>query len=389
MDNKSPLDQPLTHALKWRLILGKQAEQDAQMPEESGLSGEMQAMDKSLEMLYDNERQGGLGSSSPKINRWLGDIRKYFPTTVVQVMQKDALERLGLQQMLLEPELLETIQPDINLVGTLISLNKALPAKTKQTARLVVKKVVDELLRKLQNPLREAVMGALNKGVRNFRPKFNEIDWKRTIQLNLKHYQAEYQTIVPHRVVGFGRKGQALKEVILCIDQSGSMASSLVYASVFGAVLASLPALRTQMLVFDTEVADLTKDLKDPVDLLFGAQLGGGTDIDKALHYVESLVRVPSNTIVVVITDLYEGGNVQSMFKRFATLQQAGVQCVVLLALNDEGAPSYDKQNAQKLAAMGIPAFACTPDAFPSLMATAIQRGDIHQWLARQNIVIK
>jgi Mg-chelatase subunit ChlD len=380
----------LTTAQKWRLILGKAEQQKGDTEDLLHGYADLQAMDEALEQLYDGEeRKGGLGSSSPRINRWLGDIRKYFPTPVVQVMQQDALDRLGLKQMLLEPELLASIEADINLVATLITLNKAIPQKTKETARMVVKKVVDDLVKKLQNPVREAVMGALSKSVRNYRPRLSEIDWHSTIRRNLRHYQPDYQTIIPQQVIGFGRKGQALREVILCIDQSGSMASSVVYSSVFGAVLASLPALRTQMLVFDTEVADLTKDLKDPVDLLFGTQLGGGTDIDKALAYVEKIIGNPSQTILVVVSDLYEGGNAASMLRRFAALQQSGVQCIVLLALDDKGAPSYDRRHAEQLATLDIPVFACTPDHFASLMAAAIQKRDLRQWLEQQQILSK
>lgn len=380
----------LTTAQKWRLILGKAEQQKGDTEDLLHGNADLQAMDDALEQLYDGEeRKGGLGSSSPRINRWLGDIRKYFPTPVVQVMQQDALDRLGLKQMLLEPELLASIEADINLVATLITLNKAIPQKTKETARMVVKKVVDDLVKKLQNPVREAVMGALSKSVRNYRPRLSEIDWHSTIRRNLRHYQPDYKTIIPQQVIGFGRKGQALREVILCIDQSGSMASSVVYSSVFGAVLASLPALRTQMVVFDTEVADLTKDLKDPVDLLFGTQLGGGTDIDKALAYVEKIIGNPSQTILVVVSDLYEGGNAASMMRRFAALQQSGVQCIVLLALDDKGAPAYDRRHAEQLAALDIPVFACTPDHFASLMAAAIQKRDLRQWLEQKQILTK
>jgi Mg-chelatase subunit ChlD len=375
----------LSQLEKWRLVLGKSADTDDSVP----LGGTAVGVDETLESLYDAEPKGGLGSSSPKVNRWLGDIRKYFPTSVVQVMQKDAFERLDLERMLLEPEMLEAVEPDIHLVSTLLSLNKVIPEKTKQTARTVVRKVVEDLKKKLQNPMREAVYGALSRALRNRRPKFREIDWARTIRINLKHYQPEYKTIIPQNLIGFGRKGQALKEIILCVDQSGSMGSSVVYSSVFGAVLASLPAIRTKMVVFDTAVVDLTEDLKDPVDLLFGTQLGGGTDINKALAYVEGMVRVPSDTILVLITDLYEGGNANAMLKRVAQLQRSGVQIITLLALNDEGAPIYDKNLANKFAAMGIPAFACSPELFPDLMASAIKKEDIGAWLSRHSVAQK
>ena len=269
----------------------------------------------------------------------------------------------------------------------MISLKSVIPKKTKETARAVVKKVVDELQKKLRNPMREAVTGALSRSVHNYRPKFSEINWHSTIKRNLKHYQKEYNTIIPHSLIGYGRKGQALKEVILVVDQSGSMASSVVYASVFGAVMASLKSLRTHMVVFDTAVVDLTKDLDDPVDILFGTQLGGGTDINKALGYAQTLIKSPSDTILVLISDLYEGGNKTSMLKKVHQIKSSGVQFITLLALNDEGAPMYDRSIAASFAAIDVPSFACTPDQFPPLMAAAINKEDIGKWTQRQGIV--
>ena len=233
------------------------------------------------------DRRGGLGGSAPNVARWLGDIRTYFPTSVVRVMQQDALERLDLRQMLLEPELLEAVEPDVHLVADAARCVSVMPDKTKETARLVVRRVVEELERRLANPLRQAVLGSLNRASRNRRPRHNEIDWHRTIRANLKHYQPDYRTIIPETRIGYGRKRTSLRDIILCVDQSGSMATSVVYAGIFGAVLASLPAVRTHVVVFDTAVVDLTAELHDPVELLFGIQLGGGTDINQALGYCQ------------------------------------------------------------------------------------------------------
>lgn len=356
---------------KWRLILGEKSDKkgDVQLKTE-----ESKAMDKTLAAVYDAERKGGLGSSSPNINRWLGDIRKYFPTEVVQVMQKDALERLDLTQMLLEPELLESVEPDLQLTATLLTLNKAMPDRTRETARIVVRKVVEKLEKKLKNPMREAIEGALRREVRNRRPKMNEIDWNKTIRANLKHYQPEYKTIIPENLYGYGRKGQALKHVILALDQSGSMATSVVYGAIFASIMSSLKTVKTSLVVFDTDVVDFTDQISDPVDLLFGTQLGGGTDINKALAYTENLVVSPSDTILVLITDLYEGGSERELIRRAATIKATGVQFITLLALNDEGAPSYDRRMAAQFATMDIPSFACTPDLFPELMAAVINK---------------
>lgn len=378
---------------RWRLALG--GERDG-----TGISLDSREarLDAALGNLYDKasglaggagaSNKGGMGKSQPKLARWLGDIREFFPRSVVKVMQKDAFERHDLKQMLLEPEMMEGLEPDVHLAAELITLKDVMPQAAKASARIVVEKVVKELQAKLEQPLRNAVTGSLNRAIRNNRPRHNEIDWARTIRLNLKHYQAEYQTIIPERRVGFGRKRSGLKNIILCLDQSGSMASSVVYAGVFGAVLASLPAVKTRMVVFDTAVVDLSDNLADPVDLLFGVQLGGGTDINKALGYCQTLVENPSETILVLVSDLYEGGEREEMLRRSEALVASGVQMIALLALTDDGRPSFDQHIAQHYAQLGIPSFACTPELFPDLMAAAIKKEDLGLWAAKEDIVL-
>jgi Mg-chelatase subunit ChlD len=373
---------------RWRMLLGGGEADGLGI----NLGGREAAMDRALGMLYDadgedgRERRGGLGGSAPRAARWLGDIREFFPSSVVRVMQKDAIERLDLRSLLLEPEMLEAAQPDIELVTTLMSLSGVIPQKAKATARLVVQKVVDDLKRKLEAPMRQAVSGALKRSTRTRRPRHNEIDWNRTIRANLKHYQPEYKTIVPESRIGYGRRRSELKSVIICIDQSGSMGQSVVYSGVFGAVLASIPALRTDVVAFDTAITDLTEKMTDPVDVLLGVQLGGGTDINRALAYCQTLVRKPADTVLVLITDLYEGGDAKEMIKRAAALTTSGVRMVTLLALSDEGAPSFDAKNAAALAALGVPSFACTPDKFADLMAAAIQSRDLSLWASENGM---
>jgi Mg-chelatase subunit ChlD len=370
---------------KWRLILGGQQNDGTGFK----LDDQDKQIDNTLEALYDNDRRGSLGASSPNVARWLGDIRSFFPSSVVQVMQQDAMKRLNLTQMLFEKEMLENVEPDVHLVATLMTLSRVIPDKTKDTARQVVRKVVNELMRKLAQPTQQAIVGSLNKSVRNYRPRHNEINWPATIRKNLKHYQPEYKTIIPETKVGYGRKRSSLKDVVLCLDQSGSMGTSVVYSGIFGSVMASIPAIKTKMVVFDTAVVDLTEELTDPVELLFGVQLGGGTDIHAALTYCKQIITRPTDTILVLITDLYEGGNVVEMQKRAAELVAAGVQVVVLLALNDDGAPSYDPHNAQFFSNLGVPVFACTPDKFPDLMAAALSKQDISMWAAKEDLVLK
>jgi Mg-chelatase subunit ChlD len=373
---------------RWRLVLGG----DACNQKEMGLTdGTDRAIDAALAALYGEQsgqaRKGGLGASAPNVARWLGDIRRYFPTSVVRMLQKDALERLNLTQMLLEPELLQSVVPDVHLATALISLKDVLPNETRETARSVVAQVVRELEARLALAMQQAVKGSLSRAARTRRPRLAEMDWTRTIRANLRHYQPEYRTIVPETRIGYAKRRRALQDVILCVDQSGSMASSVVYAGVFGAVMASLPSLGTRFVAFDTAVVDLTETLSEPIDLLFGVQLGGGTDIQRALRYCQSLISRPLQTTLVLISDLYEGGSAVGMIQCAAELVEAGVQLIALLALSDDGAPSYDHRVAAQLAALGVPCFACTPDQFPALMAAALSRADLSAWAASEGIV--
>ena len=382
---------------RWRLLLGSPAAQEIEGDGGPRLSQDDQAVDAALGALYDREgdnagrrsrqRSAGLGASAPSVARWLGDIRTYFPSTVVQVMQRDAIDRLGLRQLLLEPEMLTSVQADVHLVGTLLSLTGVMPEATRQTARQVVRGVVEEIERRIRRSTQAAVTGAVSRATRTRRPRPRDIDWNKTIAANLSRYQPEYRTVIPERLIGYGRRQQVVaRDIVLAIDQSGSMASSVVYASVFGAVLASIRAVRTSLVAFDTAVVDLTEKLADPVEVLFGAQLGGGTDINQAIAYCQTLITRPRDTVFVLISDLFEGGMQDQMLARVAALKAAGVQVVTLLALSDDGAPAYDAGNAAALAELGVPAFACTPDEFPDLLAVAITGGDIGAWAQRAEL---
>lgn len=368
---------------RWRLVLGG-GDADGTGAD---LIGDDVRIDAAMAAVYDVDgperrqrgrrsgRSGGLGSSAPRVARWLGDIRTYFPTPVVQVMQRDAIDRLDLKQLLLEPELLGSIEPDIHLVTLLVELNHLLPDETRATARQVIARVLADLERRLTDRTRVAVHGALARANRSRRPRPGDVDWLRTVHANLKHYQPEYRTVVPERLVGFGRRQRSLaKDVVIAVDQSGSMADSVVYASLFGAVLAQIPALRTSLVAFDTSIVDLTPVLHDPVDVLFGVQLGGGTDIAEALGYCTRIVTRPADTVLVLISDLFEGGNPELLRTRVAQLVRAGVHVLCLLALSDEGTPVHDQVIAADLHALGATVMSCTPDRFPDVLADALAR---------------
>ncbi len=350
------------------------------------LAGDDERIDAALGALYDREltdrgrraagsRAGGLGRSKPGVVRWLGDIRTYFPKPVVQVLQRDAVERLDLRQMLLEPELLDSIEPDIGLVTMLVELNRVLPDETRATARQVIARVLADIEQRLTDQTRQAVRGALARATRTRRPRPGDIDWPHTIHANLRHWLPEHKTLVPEQLIGHGRRQQSLaRDVVIAVDQSGSMADSVVYASLFAGVLAQLPTLRTTFLAFDTSITDLTPFLHDPVEVLFGVQLGGGTDIAGVLTHCVRIIERPRQSVLFLISDLFEGGNGEIMRKRVGELVRSGVTVVVLLALSDEGTPAHDHDHAAALAALGATVMSTTPDGFPDLLAQSLAR---------------
>ncbi len=359
------------------------------------LSAEQQEMDEALAAIYDEteaagesqggQRGAGLEASSPRLAKWLGDIRTYFSEDVVTVIQQDAIERKGMDQLLFEPEMLKSVQPNVQLVGTLMSLRGKIPERTKETARMVVRAVVERIRLSLEQPIRQAVMGALNRNEHSPIPNVSSIDWKWTIGRNLKNYNEDLQTIIPERVWFFSRAQRTNNwTVIVDMDQSGSMADSVVYGAVCGSIFASLPALDTRVVAFDTEVVDLTEQCgDDPVDMLFGVQLGGGTDINKSVAYCEQFISDPGRTLFVLLTDLYEGGNESQLIRRLSDLVGSGVRAICLLALSDSGVPFFDDRLARKLSSLGIPCFGCTPQKLPELLEGALRGDDLQALAAR------
>jgi Mg-chelatase subunit ChlD len=377
--------------VRWRLILGKAAEQG--MCQMSGcgkmLNDDQANLDEALGQIYgggeaDSEkpqggkRSAGLGGSAPKLAKWLGDIRSYFSQDVVAVIQKDAIERKGLKQLLFEPETLAQVTPNIEMVGTLMSLKNMIPDRAKEAAREIVRAVVEEIMKRMRGGVEQAIRGALDRSRHSPFRCLPNMDWNRTIRKNLKNYDSDRKTIVPDSFHFFARQHRRKEwNVIVCMDQSGSMADSVVYGGVTGAIFASMPSLETHVIVFDTEVVDLTEQCHDPVDLLFGVQLGGGTDINRAVAYCQGLIREPRKTLFILITDLFEGGNGRELVQRMEELTLSGVKSVCLLALSDSGVPSHDENMAKKFAEAGVPSFGCTPKMLPVLLEGALKGNDL------------
>ena len=369
---------------RWRLILGAETEQSFSGMGGAPLSQEELLMDSALGAIYGGPGEGfgesgrgaGKGPSSPVISKWLGDLRSLFDPETVAVVQNDAIERKGLKQLLLEPELLDTLEPDLNLASTLLMLKDQIPKKSKEAARAFIRRIVEEINRLLENDMRRAVTAALNRRAHSPLPSASALDFPYTSRRNLKNYNKELGAILPERVWFFDRASRVNRwHVILDIDQSGSMGQSILYSSVMACVLASMSAVRTSVVAFDTQIMDLTPLCADPVDLLFGFQMGGGTDIAKSVAYCQELVESPAKTLFFLISDLDEGGNRAALLRRLEELKASGVTVVVLLAIADGGKPYYDAQTAQRVAAMDIPCFACAPEKLPELLERALTGG--------------
>ncbi|MBK8243138.1 MAG: VWA domain-containing protein [Saprospiraceae bacterium] len=359
----------LSEDSRWRLVLGKTEDEDDAIE----LSSDDEAIDDLLSSLYTHGKTGGLGKSSHKIRKWMDGLRSYFPPGIVRIMQQDALERQGIKEMLLEPELLEQIEPDINMVATILQLQQLLPDKTKSVARTLVQKLVKELEKKLKPKLQFAVQSGLFSRSKPVHPTGSIIDWKKTIHRNIKNYQPDQLFIIPEVWYGY-KQGYKINEIILLIDKSESMISSAIYASIIGSILASLKSVQTHIIFFDTAISDVTNQYHDPVDILFSVPMGGGTDIAYAMNYVHQKIKIPSKAILFLISDLDEGGSIKDLLSMTQLLLNQGLQIQCLLGLNDSGMAEYNHKVASEMANLKIPVFTCSPEEFPNLIAKELQR---------------
>jgi len=370
--------------LRWRLALGPEAEKTAPELGLSGLGGGAELLgvdgtrlgdfDQALGFVYD---QRGGGPSRPYVPKWLGLLREFFHQDVVALVQKDAIEKKGLTELLFEPETLPYLEKNVDLVATLLSARGLVPDRARELAREIVREVVDDLRKQLEALVRTAVLGAARRNTDSPLPLARNLDWKRTIEKNLRGWDRDRRRLVPDRIYFWANQRRHHDwDVVIAVDQSGSMAPSVVYSSVMAAIFASIDVLRTRLLFFDTEVVDVTPLLVDPVDVLFASQLGGGTDINRAVAYAsEHLVDRPERTIFLLITDLFEGGNADELVGRIRALCEAKAKVLVLLALTDAGTPSYDHALAARLTALGAHCFGCTP----RLLVRVVERIMKHQ----------
>jgi hypothetical protein len=374
--------------LRWRLALGPEAEDAAPEMGLGGLTadgdgdGELGELDEALSFVYGNYGRGG-GMHLPK---WLASVRRFFREDVVALVQKDAIEKKGLTQLLFEPETLPYLEKNVDLVATLLSARGLVPDAAKDAAREIVREVVEELRKKLETQVRTAVYGALRRNSDSPIKLAKNLDWKRTIRRNLKTWDRDRKRLIPERFYFWANQRRHHEwEVVILVDQSGSMAVSAVYSAIMAAIFASLDVLKTHLAFFnEKDIVDMTPMLVDPVDVLFSAQLGGAEDLNRAVAYAEqNFITRPEKTMLLLITDLFDTcGDVEQLVLRMQRLTESKTKAMVLLKLSDEGRPSFNHELAQRLTAIGVHCFGCTPHLLIDVMERIMKGQDISTLVA-------
>lgn len=365
---------------RWRLVLGKYAQKRFG---DRALTGASARMDAALDYLYGREYEGrglrkeiapgSLDASQITLVTWLGEVRELFPRDTVEVIEKHALDRYGLTELVTDPQTLERLEPNQELLRTLMTVRGHMKGDVLHLARRIIRKVVEEIRRKLESEIRQALAGRLNRFRHSPMAIAQNFDAQGTIRRNLKHFDRARQQIVIEQLRFFERNTRRLPwDVILCVDQSGSMANSVIHSAVMAAILAALPAFRVKLVVFDTSVVDLSEHADDPVEVLMQVQLGGGTDIGKAVRYCTQLVENPHRTVFVLVSDFCEGGSPSELLRAVSKLAEARVRLLGLAALDGEANPFYDRQMAERLASNGMEIAALTPQRLAQWLAKVV-----------------
>jgi Mg-chelatase subunit ChlD len=358
---------------RWRLVLGKYADHRFRLQNNpGGLEGINARMDKALDFLYGREYKGrglreeatpgSLDASQPSLVTWLGEVRELFPQDTIEVIEKHALDRYGLTELVTDPQALARMEPNQELLKTLLSLRGHLKGDVLVMARRIIKQVVEEIKRKLESEVRQALSGRLNRFRHSPIASCQNFDARGTIRANLKNFDQTRQQLVIENLKFFERNTRRLPwDIILCIDQSGSMADSVIHSAVMAGILAGLPSFRVKIVVFDTAIVDLSGYADDPVEVLMRVQLGGGTDIGQAVRYSSQLVENPHRTVFVLISDFCEGASPAELVRAVKKMSEARVRLLGLASLDSQAFPMYDREMAERLAACGMEIAALTP----------------------------
>ena len=378
--------QQRTNLTRWRLVLGKQAESHS-----IGLGGDGDAerIERLLGFLFappdagsapgaggkPKERRGGIGPGHPMtVPEWVSEVNELFPRSTKEVMERELVARRGIRELLQQPDLLEKIEPNVDLVKTLLTHRDLLNEKTRGLARKIIARVVEELKRKMQVQIEQAISGAIRRDKHSPRRVARNLDVKTTIRRNLKNFDPDLGKLLVERIYFYAaQRNKRPWHIIVTVDQSGSMLDSAIFSAVMASIFHELPAVRTSLLLFDTEVVDLSDRVGQPVDVLLSINLGGGTNIAKALQYAGQLAREPSRTICVLITDFYEGRGDEELVRQVGLMTQSGIRMIGLGALGYDARPAYNKTTARKCRKVGMDVLVCTPERLAECMAQIIR----------------
>jgi Mg-chelatase subunit ChlD len=364
---------------RWRLVLGREAEARGLT---LGGDGRLQRIEDLVGFLFREEpagprggsRSGGSGGSRLTVPSWVDGVAELFPRPAQEVLQRELVRRRGIRPLLDQPELLEKVEPNVELVKTLLSHKELLNEKTRVLARKVIEQVVEELKKRMQVQVERAITGAVRRDRHSPRRVYRNLDLRTTLRRNLDNYDRESGRLLVDRLYFFAAERRRRPwHVVIAVDQSGSMLDSAIFSAVMASIFHELPAVRTSLFLFDTQVVDLSDQVGQPVDVLMRVQLGGGTNIAQALRYAAQLVREPARTIVVLITDFYEGGDERDLVRQTGDMAQAGVRMIGLGALGYDARPAYNRATAGRLRKAGMDVLVCTPEKLADCMARIIR----------------
>jgi Mg-chelatase subunit ChlD len=367
---------------RWRLVLGKDAEQhgiclgpdDEEARRIEALVGYLFG-DSGGGEAKSKDRAGGLGPGhAMNVPRWIDEVGQLFPRQAKEVLERELINRKGLRELMEKPEILERIEPNQELVKTLLTHRDLMNEKTRVLARKIIDQVVQELKKKLKVQVEPAITGAIRRDKHSPRRVYRNLDLKRTVRRNLQNFDSASQKLLVDRLYFHAAERKSRPwHIIVAVDQSGSMLDSAIYSAVMASIFVELPAVRTSLFLFDTDIADLTDQIGQPVDVLLSIQLGGGTDITKALQYAYQLVRQPARTIVVLVTDFYEGRAERDLVNQVKEMAQAGIRLIGLGALGYDARPEFNKTTAAKCRKVGMDILSCTPENLAEAMAQIIR----------------
>jgi len=355
---------------RWRLVLGKTAEQRGLNASNDPRVGQALA---AIDFVFDPSRGAGTGDSELTVPTWIDAVSELFPRQAKEVLERELISRRGIAQLLDHPKLLEKVEPSVELVKTLLTHKDLLDPRARILARKIIDRVVQQLKQQLEIRVEKAITGALRKDRHSPRPVFRNLDLKRTLRKNLHNWDADRQLLLVDEVFYYSaERNKRPWHVIVCVDQSGSMLDSAIFSAVMASIFAELPGVKTSLVLFDTNVVDLSDQVGSPVDVLLKVQLGGGTDITKALVYANELVGEPARAIVVLITDFFEGRDEQDLVDQVRVMNDAGVRMIGLGALGYDARPEYNKSTAGKCRKVGMDILVCTPERLAEAMGEII-----------------